>query len=186
MALLAYGVASPSIVPSSYRKRIHIASESIANARRFLILGRWATEVIEVARGGPRQDEGESGDTIDNIDEIDIADKTQAARSASVVVSGTAGHSEQHIKLAQDEAEMAGAGAASEHRADVENHGKAGGPTSRRRRFRYIGPAAEALAMAAEGCEVGALIGGSGMIWRILGGKLAARQRRGLERVALL
>lgn len=51
---------------------------------------------------------------------------------------------------------------------------------------RRVGIMAEYLTMAGEGCEVAALLGGSSVLWRVLGGKLAARQRRGLERVALL
>lgn len=52
--------------------------------------------------------------------------------------------------------------------------------------FDRCAPAAEYLAMIGDGCEIVSLLGGSGILWRVLGGKLAARQRKGLERVALL
>lgn len=47
-----------------------------------------------------------------------------------------------------------------------------------------IGTISEYLTMFGDGCEVVALLGGSSVLWRIIGGRLAARQRHGLERMA--
>jgi hypothetical protein len=49
-----------------------------------------------------------------------------------------------------------------------------------------VGSLSEYLGIGAETCDLLAFFGGSGMLWRVVGGKLASRQRRGLERVAVL
>jgi hypothetical protein len=49
-----------------------------------------------------------------------------------------------------------------------------------------IGQMSDYLSISAETCDLLAFFGGSGMLWRVMGEKLAARQRRGLERVAML
>lgn len=50
---------------------------------------------------------------------------------------------------------------------------------------RRVESVSEYFSIGADTCDLLAFIGGSSMLWGVLGGKVARRQRRGLERLAL-
>lgn len=145
IALFAYSLAPVR------RKQLHIASESVANARRVLVIGKWINEG------------GEAVQQVFNKNSQDDADDDDSSSECS----------SQNSEKKQ------------ESRLSHEVHDFAQSSLSRSWR-RRLGSLSEYLLIGGEACELTALLGGSSVLWRVLGGKLAARQRKGLERIALV
>lgn len=164
------------------RKQLHIASESFANARRIFILGRWLNEGAETIRASwystsGKDRERDSDDLSSSDDEHD--EQEGELELESIQFGGT---EDDVLGNAQTQADHTTRSSFSYHR-----HGLIRSPSTKqyRRQWRErLELISEYLTMFGDGCEVVALLGGSSVLWRIIGGRLAARQRHGLERIA--
>lgn len=129
-------------------RRIHLASESIANLRRLLLLGRWLSEVVQAMN--------------------------EALPSGQVTIKSD---KEEEEKEREEEEEE-----------DEAEKDQAEGVSSWKQKWRRrLEAGGEYLALLGEACDVAAFLGGSSILWRVAGGKVAStRQRRGLERIGVL
>lgn len=157
------------------RSQLHIASESFANARRMLILGRWLNNGAEIVTSSWAASSGK--------------DKDEEADSSSSVTSGDEQEGDlelESIRFGGTEEDILGN---TQKQVDMTSGNHARIQTSAVKQWKKqwrerIGLISDNLTMLGDGCEVVALLGGSSVLWRIIGGRLAARQRHGLERIA--
>jgi hypothetical protein len=155
LTLLLYSYA-----PNRARRRqVHLVSESISSFRKFVLVGRWLVECSNALQD--QLHESTKGIIIRDVnglalDKVDSEDENDTASSDE--------------KEAQQSAEESQQDAVGAWRQSMQNG---------------VGSMSEYLGIGAETCDLMAFFGGSGMLWRVMGEKLAARQRRGLERVAL-
>lgn len=138
------------------RKEMHILSEGVANARRMLVVGKWVNE------GGARVEQA-----VNAVSQDDESDDASDDSSSFEGLEADRQKADEELRLSHEVHDFAQSSWSRAWRERVES-------------------ASEYLMLAAEACELTALLGGSSVLWRVLGGKLAARQRKGLERIALI
>lgn len=159
------------------RKQLHIASESFANARRIFILGRWLNDGVETIRESwSVNSEGKKDDDDSSVTSDD--DEQEGDLELEPIRFG--GTEEDVLGNAQNQI-----GDTIKPFSNRQSQIQSSAIKQWQKQWRTrIGSISEYLTMLGDGCEVVALLGGSSILWRIIGGRLAARQRHGLERIA--
>lgn len=135
-------------------------TESISTTRKFLLVGRWLIEgsnAIQDQLGQSTQGVNVRDVNGNVIDKVDPEKEKDDGTSSEEEVETSAEDSQEEAVSAWKNALQDSVGSISEY-----------------------------LGIGGETCDLLAFFGGSGMLWRVVGGKLASRQRRGLERVAVL
>ncbi|PWN31295.1 uncharacterized protein FA14DRAFT_193106 [Meira miltonrushii] len=173
LSLLCYSMAPIR------RKQLHIASESFANARRIFILGRWLNDGAETLRESWAATSNKSKDDGPDSSSSDTSSDEQEGNLEleSIRFGGT---EEDVLGNAQKQIGES-INSPSGNNARIQSSAAKQWQKQWRKR---VGLISEYLTMLGDGCEVVALLGGSSVLWRIIGGRLAARQRHGLERIA--
>lgn len=156
LTLLLYSYA-----PTRARKRqMHLVSESISSFRKFVLVGRWLVECSNAVQ--EQLHESTKGIIVRDVNGLAL-EKVDSGDDGE----GVSSSDEKEIQQSAEESQRDAVGAWRQSMQDG------------------VGTMSEYLGIGAETCDLMAFFGGSGMLWRVMGEKLAARQRRGLERVAL-
>ena len=142
------------------QRRLLLVSESISSARKVLLVGRWLAEGSNAIQ-----------------DQLHESTKGIIVRDVNGLALDKVDGGEKREKTSEDEEEDEVS--AEESQRQAVGVWKAWWQDS-------VGSLSEYLAIGAETCDLLAFCAGSGLLWRAVGGKLASRQRRGLERVAVL